>query len=62
MPAASELCGVPGRLSETDAGEAAECRGGAMGSGSGASKGFLIVNNSWGSMQLRGVGFMVCTF
>ena len=62
MPATSELCGVPGRLSGTDGGEATECGGGAMGSGSGTSKGFPIVNNSWGSTELRGVGFMVYTF
>ena len=28
----------------------------------GTSNGVPIVNKSWGSTQLRGVGFMVCTF
>ena len=69
MPAANGLYGDPGRLSGANGGEAAECGGsGAMATGSGtcdddgASNGVPIVNKSWGSTQLRGVGFMVYTF
>ena len=68
MLTSAELCGVPGWLSGIGAGETIGYGGGAMTTGcgacddDGASKGFPIVNKSWRSMQLRGVGFMVYTF
>ena len=68
MPTRVELCGIPGWLSRTHASEIVGCGGGAMTTSCGAcnddgeSKRFPIVNKSWRSTQVRGVGFMVYTF
>ena len=65
MLASVDLNGVPNMLSEIEAGEAACNRGIATRTSVGAYNNngirtaFSMVNMSWGSKQLRGVGFKV---
>ena len=62
----SKICGIPGTLCRIKAAKAVATGGGAktnVGAGAydddGARAGFSIVSMSWGSTQLKGVGFKV---